>query len=69
MGADDDLAGHRSTFLVEMQEAAALLAHATARSLVIVDEVGRGTSVVDGGAIAQAVRARARGTADGRAAS
>ena len=54
IGASDDLAAGRSTFLVEMLETAAILQQATERSLVILDEVGRGTSTNDGLAIAQA---------------
>ena len=47
IGASDDLAGGRSTFMVEMSELAGILHRASARSLVILDEVGRGTSTLD----------------------
>ncbi|MFN3368385.1 MAG: DNA mismatch repair protein MutS [Thermus sp.] len=55
IGASDDLAGGRSTFMVEMEEVALILREATEKSLVLLDEVGRGTSSLDGVAIATAV--------------
>ena len=55
VGASDDLSSGQSTFMVEMSEVAAILKNATAKSLLILDEIGRGTSTFDGMSIARAV--------------
>lgn len=62
IGASDDVSGGRSTFMVEMQEAARIVNSATERSLVIMDEIGRGTSSADGMALAQSILERLHDT-------
>ena len=67
IGAGDDLARGRSTFLVEMQETANILNNATGKSLIVLDEIGRGTSTFDGISIAWSVAEYLHGNAKGKA--
>ncbi len=67
IGAGDDLARGRSTFLVEMQETANILNNATTKSLIVLDEIGRGTSTFDGISIAWSVAEYLHGSAHAKA--
>ena len=67
IGAGDDLARGRSTFLVEMQETANILNNATVKSLIVLDEIGRGTSTFDGISIAWSVAEYLHGKAEAKA--
>ena len=67
IGAGDDLARGRSTFLVEMQETANILNNATSKSLIVLDEIGRGTSTFDGISIAWSVAEYLHGKAPSKA--
>ena len=67
IGAGDDLSRGRSTFLVEMQETANILNNATRKSLIVLDEIGRGTSTFDGISIAWSVAEYLYGRAESKA--
>jgi DNA mismatch repair protein MutS len=67
IGAGDDLARGRSTFLVEMQETADILNNATPKSLIVLDEIGRGTSTFDGISIAWSVAEYLHGNSKAKA--